>query len=140
MPPKRKASKLPTSKDSDSSKKAKSSWTAEEDEALLKAVQEDRDNHEEEEEEEDWDEIANAVPGKSAVQCLKRHMVLVEKEKEKASPKKKKVAASPAVAARASADDAGSGEDGNWTGNEIELLRKLVEQYEDGKWTESLNM
>ena len=137
MPPKRKASKLPTSKDSDSSKKAKSSWTAEEDEALLKAVQEDRDNHEEEEEEEeDWDEIANAVPGKSAVQCLKRHMVLVEKEKEKASPKKKKVASSP----RPSAEDAGSGEDGNWTGNEIELLRKLVEQYEDGKWTESLNM
>lgn len=68
---------------SDDSKKSRTAWSAQEDEALLKAVLEDQQDRQAEgatEEEEDWDEIAKAVPGKTPVQCLKRYMFLNTKQ------------------------------------------------------------
>lgn len=172
-------------------------WTAEEDDALRKAVE--HDGLENGEEEEDWDEIASKVPAKSAVQCLKRHLIL--KAKGKTAPPNSAVkeehqqlgsplpdAAAGAGAAGAAgtpgtypqypqyaqpfaateqhhfpdakrqktgednsyapASAANGGSSGNgsdaaaaqqrWSEEEMELLRKLVEQYKDSapRWNE----
>ena len=124
-------------------------WTSKEDRALLKAVAEEKEDREADgraDEEEDWDEIAISVDGKSAVQCLKRHMVL--------STKKQGTVATAAATAAAAGNDGSNGgsdssagaersakrqktagssteTDDNWTADEIALLRKLVEQYKD---------
>ena len=68
---------------SEDTKKSKAVWTAAEDDALLKAVLEDQQDREAEgdgDEEEDWDEIAKSVTGKTPVQCLKRYLVLNQKQ------------------------------------------------------------
>ena len=138
-------------------KKSKVAWTDEEDDALLKAVLEDkqdREAEEETEEEEDWDEISKAVPGKSAVQCFKRFM-----EKFKDAPDKSGPAADagdPEAESQHSeegkddSDHDGEDEDegsdsprkskrikkesaGGWKVHEVELLKKLVEQYKDSE-------
>ena len=59
-----------------SSKRKKTDWTATEDEALIIAVLEakKKKNDEESSDDEDWDDIAEAVPNKTAVQCLQRYM------------------------------------------------------------------
>jgi Myb-like DNA-binding domain len=65
-------------------------WTAEEDQALLQAVatehSERQSQHSDEvksvDEDEDWDAIAQSVAGKSAVQCLKRYMILQQQKTE----------------------------------------------------------
>jgi len=61
-------------------KKSKVSWSATEDDVLLKAVVEDKQDRVAEggdvEDEEDWDEIAKSITGKTPVQCLKRYMVI----------------------------------------------------------------
>jgi Myb-like DNA-binding domain len=61
-----------------SSSKARAVWTTSEDNALLKAVVLDKKRRDTstESDEEDWDTIAESIPGKTAVQCLKRYMVL----------------------------------------------------------------
>lgn len=67
-------------------RKSRISWSATEDDALLKAVVEekqDRDAGADADDEEDWDEIANNVVGKTPVQCLKRYMVLNKRKKIK---------------------------------------------------------
>jgi hypothetical protein len=64
-------------------KKSRVSWSATEDDGLLKAVFEDTQNREAEgdaEDEEDWDEIAKKIPDKTPVQCLKRHMILIKRK------------------------------------------------------------
>ena len=120
-------------------KKSKSTWTAAEDDALLKAALEDQQDREAEgngDDEEDWDEIAKAVPNKTPVQCLKRYMSLNKKLESKGadsagasgddqpeSPDKKP----PAKKQKKDADTS------KWTSEEIELLKKLVEQYKDSK-------
>lgn len=131
---------------SDDMKKSKAVWTAAEDDALLKAVVEDQQDREAEgdgEEEEDWDEIAEAVPEKSPVQCLKRYMVLnrkqdsapsadtsspptVEKEEEEEEEEPGSPAAKKPKRARKETDSSAK-----WTHDEVELLKKLVEQYKD---------
>jgi hypothetical protein len=71
---------------SDDSKKSRTAWSDEADDALLKAVLEDQQDRQAEgasEEEEDWDEIAKAVPGKTPVQCLKRYMILNTKQESR---------------------------------------------------------
>ena len=129
-------------KGEDTSKKSKV-FTAEEDDALLKAVLEDKQDREAEgqgDEDEDWDEIAKSVPGKTPVQCLKRYMALNQKQGVESD-------AAPGVDASESKDD--DDEEGSpaskklkrakeksekhqqWTGDEVELLKKLVEQYKD---------
>lgn len=126
-------------------KKLKAVWTAAEDDALLKAVIEDQFEGDDEEEE-DWDEIAKVVPGKTPVQCLKRYMVLnrkrkkesasdsssspaTEKEEEVESPTSKK-----AKRAKKETDTPST----KWSADEVELLKKLVEQYKDTapRWNE----
>lgn len=133
------------------SKKSKSSWTPEEDEALLKAVQDDQNRRDADaEEDEDWDEIAKEVPGKTPVQCLKRHMALSQKKEARASsPTPKEDADDEYEEENADGEDDGdsdgqaskkqktaskdSDSSGKWTPDEIELLRKLVEHYKDSK-------
>jgi hypothetical protein len=139
----------------DDSKKSKTVWSATEDDALLKAVIEDQQDREAEgdgEEEEDWDEIAKVVPGKTPVQCLKRYILLNRKpasaptepsspaaesvkeeeeeeqdeEEDEDSPVSKKTK-------RAKKDPETSGS--KWSTDEIELLKKLVEQYKDSKYS-----
>ena len=124
-------------------KKGKTVWTPAEDESLLAAVAEDRKRREavgDEDDEEDWDEIAKSVPGKSAVQCLRRYMEQVSKaeaavpapaagtrrarsereDDESESPASKKAKTEPA-------------DEDDWTEEEVELLKKLVEHYSDSK-------
>ena len=120
----------------DDTKKSKVTWTSEEDETLLKAVSEDQQNRSSEDEE-DWDEIAKALPDKSPVHCLKRYMVLSEKkdsengsveapeeETESPSPANKKAKTQATVEEQATV---------HWSNDEVALLRKLVEQYNDSK-------
>lgn len=69
-----------------SAKKDKKPWTPAEDEALMLAVLDDKKRREveadeseedgrvDEDDEEDWDEIAESVPGRTPVQCLRRYM------------------------------------------------------------------
>jgi len=69
-------------------KKSRVSWSATEDDALLKAVLEDKQDREAEggdaEDEEDWDEIAKSISGKTPVQCLKRYMVMNSRKSDEA--------------------------------------------------------
>jgi hypothetical protein len=120
-------------------KKSKSAWSAAEDDALLKAVVEDQQDREAEgngDDDEDWDEIAESVPNKTPVQCLKRYMSLNKKleskgqdsagssgEEQPESPDKK-------PQAKKQKRDTDSSK---WTTEEVELLKKLVEQYKDSK-------
>merc|ERR1712238_534593 len=65
-------------------KKTRVSWSAAEDDGLLKAALEDKQNREAEgdaDDEEDWDEIAKNIPGKTPVQCLKRYMVVNKRKR-----------------------------------------------------------
>lgn len=140
-------------------KKSKVAWTDEEDDQLLKAVLEDKQNREAEgdgDEEEDWDEISKSFPDKSAVQCFKRYIEKFkdppvradsteaapepgesqpkeegkgdesehedeeeeDEDEDSGSPKKKRVKKEGSV---------------GWKTAEVELLKKLVEQYKDSK-------
>lgn len=114
----------------------KKAWTTEQDEALRKAVQREqaqRDNNNDDDEEEDWETIAQSVPGKSAVQCLFRDLVLQKKQHTNQTRQ-------PQVPSQED-DDSSSPQDdpeGNWTASEIELLKRLVDQYKDSapRWNE----
>jgi hypothetical protein len=145
-------------------KKSKVVWTDEEDDALLKAVLEDKQNREAEEdadEEEDWDEISKAVAEKSAVQCFKRYIqkfkdapvksdsTAAAPESESQPPEEGKGEDSEQVDEDEDEDedeDSGSPKQSKkskqenapyvgWKSNEVELLKKLVEQYKDSKLT-----
>ena len=70
----------------------KRAWTAEEDANLVEAVLAARSEQEEssggsnpevtdEEDDDDWDEIAQSVPDRTAVQCLQRYLHLEKKRK-----------------------------------------------------------
>lgn len=149
----------------DQSKKSKSAWSAAEDNALLKAVVEDQTDRDAEgngDDEEDWDEIAKSIPNKTPVQCLKRYMSLNRKGITKGIPETVAAAAPPMAAAAApppppvaaSGDDAPDSSEmapppakkqrkdtdppSRWSTEEIELLKKLVEQYKDTapRWNE----
>lgn len=82
-------------------KSQKKTWTVDEDQQLLVAIHEAREvreegkedssddtkEHEDEdtdadEEDDDWDEIAKAVPGRTAVQCLQRYMKHLAKKRK----------------------------------------------------------
>jgi hypothetical protein len=150
----------------DDPKKAKVSWSAPEDDALLKAVLDDQNAREPDaDEEEDWDEIAKSVPEKTPVQCLKRYLALNRKQ---ASAVTAPQASSPVPAEKLGDEDEDENDEdeeedeeeeeesesqptkkqklikketessGKWTPDEIELLRKLVEQYKDCKYRETM--
>mmetsp|Transcript_3532 Transcript_3532/g.9919 ORF Transcript_3532/g.9919 Transcript_3532/m.9919 type:complete len:495 (+) Transcript_3532:267-1751(+) len=87
-------------------RKSRVSWSAAEDDALLKAVLEDKRDRESEggdvEDEEDWDEIAKHIPSKTPVQCLKRYMVINRtQDDEPSAPSKSKSTTSTAATAAA---------------------------------------
>mmetsp|Transcript_36962 Transcript_36962/g.106443 ORF Transcript_36962/g.106443 Transcript_36962/m.106443 type:complete len:462 (+) Transcript_36962:216-1601(+) len=138
---------------SEDSKKTKTPWTAEEDDALLKAAEGEKEK-EEDEDEWDWDEIAKAVPGKSAVQSYKRykdHLKTPSKPSAESEAKAKtdeeekdeeedidddeedEIESRPKKKARK--EETSNAE---WSFSEIELLRQLVEQYKDSapRWNE----
>mmetsp|Transcript_9017 Transcript_9017/g.24987 ORF Transcript_9017/g.24987 Transcript_9017/m.24987 type:complete len:462 (-) Transcript_9017:66-1451(-) len=144
-------------------------WTTEEDDILLRAAVDDQ----EEDGEEDWDSIAQLIPGKSAVQCLKRYIVLNQKEggskissiipnvtdspshdrepqetilechpqhafpDEDEEEEEDEEDAPPAPKKRSRLPPASDGA-GEWTNDEMDLLKKLVETYKDSapKWND----
>lgn len=91
-------------------------WTEEEDQALRDALKKDRENRQGGEE--DWDRIAESVAGKSAVQCLKRHLQLVKEDHQSTGNK-------GAMPNRPLDTE----ETGVWVEEDILLLQKLVEGY-----------
>lgn len=114
-------------------KKSKNTWTAAEDDALLKAVLEDQQDREAEgngDDEEDWDEIAKAVPDKTPVQCLKRYMALNKNGTDPTESAQSETPDGKLTAKKARKDIDSSS---RWTTEEVELLKKLVEQYKDSK-------
>ena len=143
-------------------KKSKVSWSASEDDALLKAILEDKQDREAEageaEDEEDWDEIAKSIAGKTPVQCLKRYMVINSRKSSESSSKldtadsntnadteeDKKAASGGDV--EEDADDEEEKEpkrarkEGDaslrWPQDDLDLLKKLVENYKDCKLKE----
>ncbi len=144
-------------------KKSKVTWSDEEDDALLKAVLEDRQNRDAEgdgEEDEDWDEIAKAIPGKTPVQCLKRYITnFKEPESSEVAPEhssrpEEKDDEDESEDEDDDDDDEDDDDDGSgspnkskkskkemqnvpgWNNDEVELLKKLVEQYKDSKFVE----
>lgn len=189
---------MPRSNSNDDSKSGKSKvvWTADDDDALLKAVLLDRQGREAAtidnaaevgdttEDEEDWDAIAEAVPGKTPVHCLKRYLFLnsssgsgsntgspipapatasagVKEEKEDATEDSKPAAHTKTKGTTKKRkqdedDDEDEEEDDAfehgakrvkmeevepsslvpWSEGEVELLKKLVEQYKDCKFAD----
>ena len=129
-------------------KKSKNAWTVTEDDHLLKAVYEDRQDREAEgngDDDEDWDEIAKLMPNKTPVQCLKRYMELNKKGKAKGAaeiaaasgddtPDSPEMNPPPAKKPRTESTDPAGGS--RWNTDEVELLKKLVEQYKDSKLQE----
>jgi hypothetical protein len=132
----------PKRKSGDDQRKSKNAWSAAEDDALLKAVLEDQQDREAEgdgDEEEDWDEIAKAVEGKSPVQCLKRYLILNRKQEsspDATSPEssKENETDSPVAKKAKRQKKESDSSSKSWSGDEIELLKKLVEQYKDSTW------
>lgn len=101
-------------------------WSPSEEQALLEAVSQDQN-------EEDWDAIATAVPGKTAVQCFKRYTELKASQKE-AEESKPSAREQTSKTAEEEDDD----EEASWTEADMSLLKKLVETYKDTapRWNE----
>ena len=145
-------------------KKSKVSWSASEDDALLKAVLEDKQDREAEggeggdaEDEEDWDEIAKSIFGKTPVQCLKRYMVINRKKTSETSNTKATTNADATedtkIASQEEGDDPADDDEAEddeekeskrarkegdvslrWPQDDLDLLKKLVENYKDCKF------
>lgn len=137
-------------KESESPKRTstKATWSPAEDEALMLAVIEDRKNRgvsPEEDEEEDWDEIAKAVPDKTPVACLRRYMRLNRKEgsassigpivdkSDESEERDDPSEPPPAKKAKKDADEVPGEPLSKWNTDEMELLKKLVDQYQDSE-------
>ena len=146
-----------------SGEKSKVSWSASEDDALLKAILEDKQDREAEageaEDEEDWDEIAKSIAGKTPVQCLKRYMVINSRKSGESSsksdtadstanadPEADKKTASAKTGRGEAEEDADDEEEKEpkrarkegdaslrWPQDDLDLLKKLVENYKDCK-------
>jgi Myb-like DNA-binding domain len=117
-------------------------WTEDEDGELMKAVlaaqtsrEQENENDNDSDEEEDWDAIADTLSGnKTAVQCYKRYRALQNKavlSPTAAAPKDDDGASkdddtsqdSSSQAKRPKTDESG------WNTQEIDLLKKLAEEY-----------
>jgi hypothetical protein len=115
-------------------------WSAIEDGYLLKAVLEDQHSRKDTgDDEEDWDVIADAIPEKTPVQCLKRYMLLNTPERQAAAAVAAKEPTSD-TEGNTLTNEGGSedSDDSSWTTEEQDLLKKLVEQYKDTapRWNE----
>jgi Myb-like DNA-binding domain len=141
--------------------KQKSTWSPSDDEALLKAVKDDHTKESDggDDEEEDWDEISKSIPGKSAVQCLKRYILISSNKSPQAKVPKAKVASLRAERSSNHSSSVSEDDEENdeveapnkrlkhddvdtggveWEPEELELMRKLVEQFRDAapRWNE----
>ena len=135
------------------SKRRRTPWTASEDEILMKAVAKEREtadvDDEDDFEDEDWDIIAQSLPGKSAVHCFKRFTKLTRGKKlDRSASISSSLGTQPhdademddegstkeSAANEASANDGA----GDWSEDEINLLKRLVETYKDTapRWNE----
>jgi len=110
-------------------------WTQHEDDELIKAVLAARKSREDEDgndsdEEEDWDSIADLVPGKkTAVQCYKRYSTLeINQESQGDDTSKDEDGASKSSGSKMKKIKT-SNEELGWKAEEIELLKKLTEDY-----------
>mmetsp|Transcript_31718 Transcript_31718/g.64546 ORF Transcript_31718/g.64546 Transcript_31718/m.64546 type:complete len:474 (+) Transcript_31718:56-1477(+) len=131
-------------------KSKKMTWTVDEDQELLEAIHEarkaredekgsDNEDHKDNEgedtdgddDDDDWDEIAKAVPGRTAVQCLQRYMKhLAKKRKVSFSPGSKE---GDQKTAYVGDQDATKGTTkvvlATWSVDDVTKLKRLVEQY-----------
>lgn len=152
------------SNDSQSLKKRLSKfWNEDKDATLLLAVAVDRQLHGNDDDD-DWDSIAKKVPGVTAVQCLQRYMSLhidgrppplptLKPSDNKRAKRLKRdtderevvedssdsgLGGFAAQSHMVSYDESTKSAAGAWTSEEVELLRKLVEQYKEGapRWNE----
>lgn len=140
--------------------KKTSKWSSIDDEALRNAVAVEHlkhrdDSEHDHDEDEDWETIALAVPGKTAVQCLKRYMTISREDddEEKNIPTIGKKRSRDSASVRSEDISENNENDSQqlqdidpgsipWENDELELLRRLVEQYRDSapRWNEvSLN-
>lgn len=142
--------------------KKTSKWSSIDDEALRNAVaaehlkhRDDSEHDHDDDEDEDWETIALAVPGKTAVQCLKRYMTISREDddEEKNIPTIGKKRSRDSASVRSEDISENNENDSQqqqdidpgsipWENDELELLRRLVEQYRDSapRWNEvSLN-
>ena len=106
-------------------------WTEDKDGLLLCAVAcEKRARQSSGDDEEDWDYIAALVPNASAVQCLKRYMVLQKQDQLTSTPSAESTVAVVPKDSNQWPDD--------WTPEDMGLLAKLVEQYHDAapRWND----
>jgi hypothetical protein len=122
----------------------RSAWTSAEDDALSNAVAE-FDKDPDHLEDEDWAVVAEKVKSKSPMQCLKRYFTVVatkssndeevEEEDEEQQPPPPPAKKQRKMSSSSSIDQEGGAV---WTDHELELLRKLVEQYRDTapRWNE----
>ena len=158
-------------KRSSDERKSRVSWSAADDDALLKAVLDDKRDREAEggdaEDEEDWDEIAKNIPSKTPVQCLKRYMVINRKNDGNSSAQSKTTPSTsteistnenPEVDKKIESQEQGKVEELDpddeeedeeekdskrprkegetnslWPQDDLDLLKKLVENYKDCK-------
>lgn len=131
---------------------ASAGWSAQEDQLLLQAVQDDHAERKDENEEEDWDAICKSVPGRSAVQCFKRYLTLsagnfkrAESEGSSQSISEDENDDEVSKARSEGSKNRGrtnlaksSSPDGTWQPDELELLKRLVDQYKSAapRWNE----
>jgi hypothetical protein len=155
----------PPTNDSQSLKKRPSKfWNEDKDATLLLAIAVDRQLHRNDDDD-DWDSIAKKVPGVTAVQCLQRYMALhidgrppplptlaaestgKRQKRQKRDGDEQEVMEESSVSGLAgfvvqshavSYDESTKSSSGAWTMEDVELLRKLVEQYKEGapRWNE----
>uniref|UniRef100_A0A7S2UHY9 Uncharacterized protein n=2 Tax=Attheya septentrionalis TaxID=420275 RepID=A0A7S2UHY9_9STRA len=134
-------------------KKAKTEWSAAEEEVLMLAVLNERrrkkeeggDQEDDDDEEDDWDEIAKSVTGRTPVQCLKKYMKLNQKDEveiEEADDSNESKASATAISKEETDKPemdpspkkkkySVASSSSKWTAEETNLLKKLVEQYQE---------
>lgn len=136
---------------------AKVEWAPVEDEALMLAVIADRKNRgveADEDEEEDWDEISKDIEGKTPVQCLRRYMRHLNRkegggskgsnesfgvsagksDEEDEKPESTSETSQPPAKKVKKSKDAPVEPQEKWEQPEVDLLKKLVEQYQDSEF------
>ncbi len=117
-------------------------WTEDKDGLLLCAVAlEKRARQSSGDDEEDWDYIAALVPNASAVQCLKRYMVLQKEDQLTSTTSLKPPAGAEGqtkTSELAADESAVAAVPDDWPPEDVGLLAKLVEQYRDAapRWND----
>jgi len=112
-------------------------WTQDEDTELMAAVlaaqkvkDEDDEDGNNSDDEEDWDAIAELLSGKkTAVQCYKRYSVLKSTEESGGEPATNDEDGASKTDGSKTKKTKPNSEDSGWKAEEVELLKKLTEDY-----------